>query len=98
MGLPWMPAKIGLHSSISIHICDEYFDQNTGQWVREKMKWTTMPVLTSALLETKSRLLCQQDWITPRAIAKHLFHVCCGRTRSTKAGRIYESIQLLYGG
>ncbi|KAI7875420.1 endoplasmic oxidoreductin [Lichtheimia hyalospora FSU 10163] len=22
----------GLHSSISIHICDEYFDQNTGQW------------------------------------------------------------------
>lgn len=24
----------GLHASISIHICDEYFDQSTGEWVR----------------------------------------------------------------
>jgi hypothetical protein len=23
----------GLHSSISIHICDEWFDQETGKWV-----------------------------------------------------------------
>lgn len=25
----------GLHSSISIHICDEWFDRETGVWVRD---------------------------------------------------------------
>lgn len=24
---------IGLHTSITLHICDEYFDQKTGKWV-----------------------------------------------------------------
>ena len=27
----------GLHASISIHICDDYLDQTTGQWVRRSL-------------------------------------------------------------
>lgn len=29
----------GLHSSISIHICDEWFNRETGVWVRRKKKF-----------------------------------------------------------
>lgn len=38
----------GLHSSISIHICDGYFNQTTGEWVRMQMQREgSNPVLPS---------------------------------------------------
>jgi hypothetical protein len=42
VGRPLLPyshisTNKGLHSSISIHICDEYFNQTTGEWVCESI-------------------------------------------------------------
>lgn len=46
----------GLHTSISIHICDEYFNQTTGVWVRSKDSYWRKRKLCSVTYHTN--LVC----------------------------------------
>lgn len=48
----------GLHSSISIHICDEWFDRETGVWVRSLYFRCTL-FINNSFLGSQFGLLCQ---------------------------------------
>ena len=93
--------RIGLHASISIHICDDYLDQATGKWVRSPLT-LTMRFVDPVDAVSKSRMLHYSNRSTPRTIAKRLLHLrpsppSVVKVWSTTSRRIGSDVERSFG-